>query len=195
MMINKLSKLISNQFVKRNIISEDVQDVYTYGVEITISSLIGFILVTIIGIIFKSLMQAMIFYVIFVTLRSMTGGYHASTYLKCNTIFSFISLFTLLFSKASSEIHLSVGIITLFFLPAVAIFLWLAPVENPNKPIEKKKRIYWKSTAVIVSVLLYILSILFYINQHIFESAVVIIMVFVVSILCMIPFIQRGGKS
>lgn len=194
-MINKLSKLISNQFVKRNIISEDVQDVYTYGVEITISSLISFILVTIIGIIFKSLMQAMIFYVIFVTLRSMTGGYHASTYLKCNTIFSFISLFTLLFSKASSEIHLSVGIITLFFLPAVAIFLWLAPVENPNKPIEEKKRIYWKSTDVIVSVLLYILSILLYINQHIFESAVVIITVFVVSILCMIPFIQRGGKS
>lgn len=195
MMIKKLSTLISNQFVKRNIISEDAQDVYTYGVEITISSLIGFILVTITGVIFKSLMQAMIFYVIFVALRSMTSGYHASTYLKCNTIFSFISSFTLLFSKASSKIHLSVGIITLFFLPAVAIFLWLAPIENPNKPIEKKKRIYWKMSAVIVSVLLYILSILLYINQHIFESAVVIITVFVVSILCMIPFIQRGGKS
>ncbi len=86
-MIKKLSTLISNQFVKRNIISEDAQDVYTYGVEITISSLIGFILVTTIGIIFKSLMQAIIFYVIFVALRSITGGYHASTYLKCNTIF------------------------------------------------------------------------------------------------------------
>lgn len=134
-MIKKLSTLISNQFVKHNIISEDTQDVYTYGVEITISSLIGFILVIIIGIIFKSLMQIMIFYVIFLALRSMTGGYHASTYLKCNTIFSFISMFTLLFSKASSEIHLSVGIITLFFVPAVAIFLRLAPVENPNKPI------------------------------------------------------------
>ncbi len=96
-MIKKLSTLIFNQFVKHNIISEDAQDVYTYGVEITISSLIRFILVTIIGIIFKSLMQAMIFYVIFVALRSMTDGYHASIYLKCNTIFSFISLFTLLF--------------------------------------------------------------------------------------------------
>lgn len=76
--------------------------------------------------------------------------------------------------------------ITLFFLPAIAIFIWLAPVENPNKPIEEKKRIYWKLTAVIVSVLLYILSILLYINQHIFDSAVVTITVFVVSILCTI---------
>lgn len=194
-MINKISTLISKQFVKHKIISEDAQNVYTYGVEITISSLIGFILVTIIGIIFKSLMQAIIFYVIFVALRSMTVGYHASTYLKCNTIFSFISMFTILFSKAASEIQLSVGMITLFFLPAVAIFLWLAPVENPNKPIEEKKRIYWKLTAVIVSVLLYILSILLYINHHIFEAAVVTMTVFVVSILCTIPFFQRGGKN
>lgn len=194
-MIKKLSTLISNQFVKRNIISEDAHDVYTYGVEITISSLIGFVLVMTIGIIFKSLLQAIIFYVIFVALRSMTGGYHAETYLKCNIIFSFITLFTLLFSKAASEIQLSVGIITSIYLPAVAIFLWLAPVENPNKPIVKKKRVYWKATAVIISVLLYILSIFLYISQHIFESAVVIITVFVVSILCMIPIIQKGGKS
>lgn len=194
-MISKISTLISNQLVKHKIISEDAQDVYKYGVEIIISSLIGFIIVVLVGIIFKALLQAMIFYVIFVALRSMTGGFHATTYLRCNIIFSLVSLFTILFSKAASEIQLSVEIITLFFLPAVAIFLWLAPVENPNKPIEEKKRIYWKLIAVIVSVLLYILSIFLYINQHIFESAVVTITVFVVSILCMIPFFQKGGKS
>ncbi|MCM1221271.1 MAG: accessory gene regulator B family protein [Lachnospiraceae bacterium] len=194
-MISKISTLISNQLVKHKIISEDAQDVYKYGVEIIVSSFIGFVIVTLVGIIFKALLQAMIFYVIFVALRSMTGGYHASTYLKCNTVFSLISLFTIFFSKASSEIQLSVEMITLFFLPAVAIFLWLAPVENSNKPIEEKKRIYWKLTAVIISVLLYILSILLYINQHIFESAVVTMTVFMVSILCMIPFFQKGGKN
>lgn len=194
-MISKISTLISNQLVKHKIISEDAQDVYNYGVEIIISSFIGFIIVVLVGIIFKALLQAMIFYVIFVALRSMTGGFHATTYLRCNIIFSVVSLFTILFSKAASEIQLSVGMITLFFLPAIAIFIWLAPVENPNKPIEEKKRIYWKLTAVIVSVLLYILSILLYINQHIFESAVVTITVFVVSILCTIPFFQGGGKS
>lgn len=194
-MISKISTLISNQLVKHKIISEDAQDVYKYGVEIIISSLIGFIIVVLVGIIFKALLQAMIFYVIFVALRSMTGGFHATTYLRCNIIFSLVSMFTILFSKAASEIQLSVEMITLFFLPAVAIFLWLAPVENPNKPIEEKKKIYWKLTAVIVSVLLYMLSILLYINQHIFDSAVVTMTVFVVSILCMIPIFQRGGKS
>jgi accessory gene regulator B len=194
-MIDKLSTMISSEFVKHNIISEDVKDVYKYGVEISISSIIGFVITFIIGLIFNALIQTMIFYVVFISLRSMTGGYHAETYLKCNTIFSFISMFTILFSKVASEIQLSVGMITLFFLPAVVIFIRLAPVENPNKPIEEKKRVYWKLTAVVVSVLLYILSILLYINHHIFESAVVTMTVFMVSILCMIPFFQKGGKN
>lgn len=194
-MINRLSTLISDQFVKHNIIPKDAKDVYTYGVEITISSIIGFLITLAIGLLFDSLINAMIFYVIFISLRSMTGGYHASTYLKCNIVFSSISLFTLLFSKAASHIQLSVGIITLFFLPAVAIFLWLAPIENSNKPIEKKKRIYWKVTAVLLSLFLYILSILLYINSHNFEAAVIIITVFVVSILCIISSIQKGDNS
>ena len=189
-MINKISTLISNQFIKHKIISEDTKDM-----EITISSLIGLIIVALVGIIFKALLQAMIFYVIFIVLRSTTGGFHATTYLKCNIIFSFVSFFTILFSKAATEIQLTIEMISLFFLPAVAIILWLAPVENSNKPIEEKKRIYWKFTAVIVSILLYILSILLYINKHIFEAAVVTMTVFVVSILCAIPFFQRGGKS
>ena len=194
-MINRLSTLISDQFVKHNIIPKDAKDVYTYGGEITISSIIGFLITLAIGLLFDSLINAMIFYVIFISLRSMTGGYHASTYLKCNIVFSSISLFTLLFSKAASHIQLSVGIITLFFLPAVAIFLWLAPIENSNKPIEKKKRIYWKVTAVLLSLFLYILSILLYINSHNFEAAVIIITVFVVSILCIISSIQKGDNS
>lgn len=83
-MINRLSTLISDQFVKHNIIPKDAKDVYTYGVEITISSIIGFLITLAIGLLFDSLINAMIFYVIFISLRSMTGGYHAKTYLKCN---------------------------------------------------------------------------------------------------------------
>ena len=89
-MINKISTLISNQFIKHKIISEDTKDIYKYGMEITISSLIGLIIVALVGIIFKALLQAMIFYVIFIVLRSTTGGFHATTYLKCNIMCRFL---------------------------------------------------------------------------------------------------------
>ena len=194
-MINRLSTLISDQFVKHNIIPKDAKDVYTYGVEITISSIIGFLITLAIGLLFDSLINAMIFYVIFISLRSMTGGYHAKTYLKCNFIFTTIALFVIVFSKAAYEIQTSFALLTFLFLPAETIIIWLAPVDNINKPIEEKKRVYWKITAVITSILLYVLSILLYINQHTIEATVIVITVFAVSVLCMIAVIQKGGKG
>ncbi len=194
-MINKLSSLISSKFVEHNIISKSVKDVYRYGIEITISSIIGFVITCLIGLLFRMLMQTMLFYVIFILLRSMTGGYHAKTYLKCNFIFSIITLFIVTFSKAAYEMQISFGILTLLFLPSIAIFIWIAPVENLNKPIKSEKRVYWKSISIVTSVLLYLLSLLLYKSQHTLEATVIVITIFSVSVLCMIPIIQQGGKS
>lgn len=194
-MINKLSFLISSKFVEHNIISKSVKDVYRYGIEITISSIIGFVITCLIGLLFRMLMQTMLFYVIFILLRSMTGGYHAKTYLKCNFIFSIITLFIVTFSKAAYEMQISFGILTLLFLPSIAIFIWIAPVENVNKPIKAEKRVYWKSISIVTSVLLYLLSLLLYKSQNTLEATVIVITIFSVSILCMIPIIQKGGKS
>ena len=195
MMINKLSSLISSKFVEHNIISKSVKDVYRYGIEITISSIIGFVITCLIGLLFRMLMQTMLFYVIFIILRSMTGGYHAKTYLKCNFIFSIITLFIVTFSKAAYEMQISFGILTLLFLPSIAIFIWIAPVENVNKPIKAEKRVYWKSISIVTSVLLYLLSLLLYKSQHTLEATVIVMTIFSVSVLCMIPIIQKEGKS
>ena len=191
-MIDLLSSKISSKFVEHKIITEDMVDIYKYGVEITISSIIGFILILIIGLIFKSLMQALIFYIIFIILRSFTGGYHASSYLKCNLIFSIVASLVIFFSKAATEVRFSTGIINILFLPALSVFIWLAPIENPNKLIEKKRRIYFKTGSVLAAVILYILSLILYINNHIFESAIIVTTMFITAVMCMITKFQKG---
>ena len=191
-MIDLLSSKISSKFVEHKIITEDMVDIYKYGVEITISSIIGFILILIIGLIFKSLMQALIFYIIFIILRSFTGGYHASSYLKCNLIFSIVASLVIFFSKAATEVRFSTGIINILFLPALSVFIWLAPIENPNKLIEKKRRIYFKTGSVLAAVILYILSLILYINNHTFESAIIVTTMFITAVMCMITKFQKG---
>ena len=190
-MIDLLSSKISSKFVEHKIITEDMVDIYKYGVEITISSIIGFILILIIGLIFKSLMQALIFYIIFIILRSFTGGYHASSYLKCNLIFSIVASLVIFFNKAATEVRFSTGIINILFLPALSVFIWLAPIENPNKLIEKKRRIYFKTRSVLAAVILYILSLILYINNHTFESAIIVTTMFITAVMCMITKFQK----
>ena len=191
-MIDLLSSKISSKFVEHKIITEDMVDIYKYGVEITISSIIGFILILIIGLIFKSLIQALIFYIIFIILRSFTGGYHASSYLKCNLIFSIVASLVIFFSKAATEVRFSTGIINILFLPALSVFIWLAPIVNPNKLIEKKRRIYFKTGSVLAAVILYILSLILYINNHTFESAIIVTTMFITAVMCMITKFQKG---
>lgn len=189
-MINIFSTWLALKFVKHSIIKEDAVDVYKYGIEITVSTIIGFMLILIIGFLYRTVLQAMIFYAVFVVLRSLTGGYHASSYFSCNLTFSMIAVLVLFFSKAA-ESQFSICNITFLFLPALFIYTWLAPIENVNKPIEKNKRIYFKTASVILSVIIYIFSILLYINNHVFESAVAASTMFAVSILCMIPNIKK----
>ncbi|MDD6827896.1 MAG: accessory gene regulator B family protein [Oscillospiraceae bacterium] len=191
-MIDLLGSKISSKFVEHKIITEDMVDIYKYGVEITISSIIGFALVLIIGLIFKSLMQALIFYIVFIILRSFTGGYHASSYLKCNLVFSITASLVIFFSKAATEVQFSTGVINSLFLPALSVFLWLAPIENPNKPIEKKRRIYFKTGSVLAAVILYIFSLVLYIYNHTFESAIIVTTMFITALMCMITKFQKG---
>ena len=191
-MIDLLGSKISSKFVEHKIITEDMVDIYKYGVEITISSIIGFALVLIIGLIFKSLMQALIFYMVFIILRSFTGGYHASSYLKCNLVFSITASLVIFFSKAATEVQFSTGVINSLFLPALSVFIWLAPIENPNKTIEKKRRIYFKTGSVLAAVILYIFSLVLYIYNHTFESAIIVTTMFITALMCMITKFQKG---
>lgn len=191
-MIKKISTFISSKFVKHNIISEDSEDVYKYGIEITISSIISLSLAVVIGLLFNILPQTILYYFIFVFLRSLTGGYHAKTYFKCNLIFGIITFLVMVFSKLAYSMQISINVIIFLFLTSIMIFVWMAPVENINKPIKKNKVVYYKITSVVISVILCILSVFLYINQHILEASVITMTVFVVSILCVVTIFRKG---
>lgn len=194
-MIHKLSTMISSHMVKKKVVNKELEEVYIYGIEIIISSIVGFLLTAAIGVLLNAFDEAMIYYAVFVILRSMTGGFHASSYFKCNLVFNFITLFVLIFSKAESEIYMTIGTITLLFLSSISIFILLAPIENPNKPIDEEKKPYLKVAAVSVSIFLYVLSILLYINSYIYHAAVIVTTIFSVSMLCMLTIAQKGGED
>ena len=55
MMIEKLSIWVSNKLVHEIIINNENYDLYKYGIEITISSIIGFLLILAIGVICQNI--------------------------------------------------------------------------------------------------------------------------------------------
>ncbi|HBH94951.1 MAG TPA: hypothetical protein DDX91_04310 [Ruminococcaceae bacterium] len=162
--IGFLSNRLTDFLLEKEIIQEEQMPVYKYGIEIIISSLIGFLLIFTIGLIFGMFMKACIFYTVFVYTRRYSGGYHADTYLKCNAVLLMIYIWVLFFSEAmisgySIIIHLMILIV---YMSSIFGF---APITNVNKPMKKDEINTNRKRCIFISVVWCILSlVLFFVS-------------------------------
>lgn len=156
-MLNRIAVSLSKKLLSSNTISEEMFDIYVYGLELLISSLFSTTVVLLIGILSGCILETIAFLITFILLRSFTGGFHANTYLLCSVVtFSTFSIVLLLSKFVSIPFYsyLILGVVGL------GIITWLAPVENPNKVLTEKKKIRCKITSVILFVMLIFVGIL-----------------------------------
>lgn len=148
-MIERISIAIIEYLLKKQVISEDEKEYYRYGVEITISSILNVILILLIGVIFKSITESLVFLILFVPLRQFTGGYHADTYLMCNTLFCGLYLLVLLLYKSTYLLVTTYMSVLITFI-SVSIFIIMCPIEHINKPIAPANKKRHKITAALL---------------------------------------------
>ena len=152
-MISFLSHRIALFLRDNDIVDDETSQVCQYGFEIIISTLVGFLLVVFLGICFGELSSAILFYILFVGVRLSTGGYHATTHLRCKLLLcvccSFTILSTILFIDYYN-LKVQTVIILLYFFTV----LLFSPIEHKNAPLDsftmKRNRI----VSIIVSFIL-----------------------------------------
>ena len=174
-MIHRLSLEIADFLFYRKIITIEKYDVYTYGLEIILSSVLGALLIILCGILTNSLIHALLFYGLFVVIRMHTGGYHADSHIACKITLcgSFlITDYIFILTLAHHELTIFLAII----LINLASVIFIAPVECVKKPLSN----YIKRKNRIISIILYFvlstLSICLYITSY-YELALFLILV------------------
>lgn len=192
--MDKISKNIV-KFISKNmpIDDEEMLDVYKYGIEITLSSLINFVMIIVCSLLLGDLTAGLVFMVCFILIRSYTGGYHAETYLRCNIAFvcTFILTYFVsgLFAHIDMNIYASITILLFGIIPIIKF----APVKNKHKPLSKCKR----KKSRIISLILYILFFALSIFMHIFNTwygYMVMTTILSVSVLILVEvFMQKKG--
>lgn len=192
-MVCWLSSHILNFMLRNTDISPEMKDAYKYGIEITVSSIFNMVLVLLCSLILRDVLAGLIYLFVFVFLRSFTGGYHATTYLRCNITFvvtfiiTFCSYKIITFFEVPFFIYESIALINLI---PIAVF---SPVPNKHKPLTEKQKIRsFKLSLIIASVLSLIgLSLII---VKISWGAVIITTVTMVSVLIIFEtFLQRRG--
>lgn len=103
-MMKKLSYTIALFLCRKsnyNDYENDLPEVVSYGIESLISLTTSIAIVVLCGVFAKNLSSAIIYYVSFIILRFVYGGYHAETNLKCKLIFIIVTLSVLVFVSLS----------------------------------------------------------------------------------------------
>ena len=107
-MLNKISTKLAEELLFKG--AEWItygKEVYIYGIEIILSTLIEMVTILLLAALFSEITEGLIFIGGFFFLRIFSGGYHADTYRKCFlvTIGAFLSI--LILTEILNNLHLT----------------------------------------------------------------------------------------
>ena len=190
-MITALARIVTDFFLKYKAINNEDADIYQYGNEIIISSVIDLLIVFILGFIYKELLNAVLFFISFLLLRTFGGGYHANTYLKCKIIY-IIDISVVLFLSKYAVFIYNLHTMILISMFSTTVILFLAPIENPNKPLSESETVKNARKSKVLSVILCLMIIVLYrINKEI--SLTLLLTYFSAAAAMIIEYLRKGG--
>ena len=156
----KICQKISKWFLRNNIISLDEREIFEFGFERILSIFFSSFLLLSLGLICGGFFESIVFFLCFYYARKYSGGYHADTYVKCNTYY----LLTFFFTFVSYKMLVQSTYINVIMIGSAVIILTttflLAPINNPNNPILSGKENRYFILAILVNVLVLCLALL-----------------------------------
>lgn len=151
-MLQQLAVNLTDYLVRKNAAKQEDREIYIYGFEALLSTLVNTVLVVIAGILLGILTETIIYLIGFAILRVYCGGYHAKTHKGC------IATFCLIYSSAmalvnyfppeySGSFSVAVGVLSYLFI------LKFAPIEHKNRPFVGNEFSAFRKVARIIGFL------------------------------------------
>lgn len=169
-MLDRAADRLANKLIKSRVIKEEEHELYQFGIETALLKGVHLMSYFILGILLGRVMELIIFLAVFIPLREYSGGFHASTKLRCYvvscmTVFSMLVILKL-FPKEYYGISIYLAMVS------GALLFLLIPVETKNRPLDDSEKIYYKSKAGFIIVLLLVLSLFLFMMKQMSYSLI-----------------------
>lgn len=158
-------KLISSKvacFLCKDEERKDNYEIYEYAVYIILSSAFHIATIIALGLCFNLLVESLVFYFSFITIRKFAGGYHATTPIKCYIISVVSSTIILVLINIIPIIVSRFRFIEYFLLIlglfSLIIICYLSPLDTINNPLNNEEKIFLKKITIFLSVTIYFIS-------------------------------------
>ncbi|MCX7771758.1 MAG: accessory gene regulator B family protein [Clostridia bacterium] len=195
-MLQQFAHKLTQNLLDMQIVKEEDKEIYQYGMEALISTLVNTVIVVIIGMLTGLLKETLIYLISFAILRVYSGGYHAKTHLGC--ILTFLTVFCSFMVCAliipvdlKGPLSLVLGTGSL-----IAIFA-MAPIEHANRPFAGDEYKSFKRMSRLIAASEWLLIMVFTLWIPSFVPVAFLIttaMMSVVSILALAKIIDERGE-
>lgn len=148
-MINNLSVYFTEKLLSNGTINDEDKELYIYGLFMLLSQLMFFIITCIFGLIFKCILESIIFYIAFQFIRKYAGGYHASTETRCEISTTLSILACIVLIRLSKTYDFQIALVTTAAISAISIFC-LCPLDTPEKPLSGKEFRYFRKISWLI---------------------------------------------
>lgn len=193
---NALSKHITKKLSQRNIIDTQHCPIYEYCISYLLELIIFFFTLEIISIVLGRPMEGILFFLIVVPLRSLCGGFHATSRGKC-TILSY-SCYLVAHFVSQMLINTETLYWVILFTLTVLFLLFAPSVIHKNRHFnseQKKKNKHFRYLFLLLTCLIFAIT---YYSQQIYYFHMTVICVSIVvanMLIAMIISNVKGGYS
>lgn len=192
-MIEKIAINITNFICNTLDVDNDMRDIYQYGVEITISSFFNIFFVMLCAVVIADPYAGVMYLLVFIFLRLFCGGYHSTTYFRCNLtmIVTFLITYSIYWAfcywKVSINTFEALSLIN--FIPIIAY----APVSNIHKPLAENDRKRCRIISIVLASF-FTFGAFVLVSMNVRYGLLIIVTLSAVSVMIIIEiFMQRRG--
>lgn len=157
-MYNKISKKLTETFIKHDVIKSDDYEVYKYGFELLFALVFTTLLIVVISFILGRFIETTFYLLGFLVVRTICGGYHTKHHFSCfiMTILSYL-LFLIIHHYFEQKSHINLAT---FFSTIISAFILIAfaPIEHPNNPMTEYQKNKSRLLSVILSIIIMLVS-------------------------------------
>ncbi len=157
-MISKLSNRITQKLLKRNVIPEEDQELYAYGLFMIISYTAFFMIAIVFGVILNITFSSIIFFISFCLIRNYAGGIHANSEIKCSIITTLLILISEILIRIFIDYRLVWAAFVILIISSICLIA-IKPVATSQKEISDQEKLNYHKKVILLTVSALIISI------------------------------------
>jgi len=181
--MERLSIALTNYILKKEVISKEDYDIYLYGFQSFLELFLNLICSLFISFFLHMEVECLLFFLLFIPLRSFNGGLHLKSYFSC-LVFSCATMTIILLVVKYYSLNAPVSF--LLYLVFMILIKLTGAVDHPNRPVdtdENQTFTHKTDRTLFISFLAALCFLFLNMEKYIFLEALIYLLVFITLIL------------